>query len=148
MANKTILGERKVIVKSLECIKAVARRLDKDQGLDGTEFVLSKFTPNQVISDPESVLDMLIKYVFCVHGIDWYCDKWSVSGGGGVPTLRPGPGAVVTSSSREQEVEIYLQGLVLRTKMFLQVIMQSSKYIMTRKFSPPTGGFFLAPADG
>ena len=127
MASRTILSDRRVVMKSIECIKTIITKLDLSQGgFDGVETVLSQFSPNDVINDPKAVLDAFIVYLHCVHAIDFYSETWSVMERGGCNlTLRPEQQAVVTSSvGREQEVAAYLQKLQYRTDLLMQVQIQ------------------------
>lgn len=121
MASEGFLSDRRVIVSSIGLIKSIIRKLDKDQGgLNGLQSVLDQFGPSDVIDKPESVLDGLILYLFCVHSIDWYSNTWAVKAGSKV-TTRQGV-RVFAGESKEQEVQGYLQKLRHRTQLFLQVL--------------------------
>ena len=76
-----------------------------------------------MISQPQTILDQLILYLYFVHSIDWYSDSWEVKEDPMGLTVRPEPGVVVVSSliGRKQEVESYLRRLTYRTDLFLQV---------------------------
>ena len=109
------------IVKSIECIKSVIRKLEETcEGFNGVEVVSAQFSPNEIMNSPDGLLDALILYLYCVHAIDWYSDSWGVTRGG--LTVRQEAGLVVTASGgREGEELDYLRGLENRTRLFLQV---------------------------
>ena len=124
MNSSQILQDTRVIVKSIECAKQLIRKLDMEQELDGLSDILSNFSPNEMIANPESVLDQLILYLFCVHRVDWYSDKWEVMRGDIEDKLsvRPDPSIVVLGSvTRDAAVSSYIARMKHRTEEFLQV---------------------------
>ena len=143
MASKGWLCDKTVIVKSIECIKAVIHKLDQDQGdFDGVAVVLSQFSPNEVIAKPEAVLDQMIIYLHCVHSIDWYSESWVVKGRQESLTVRPDPGLVVSSlGGREQEKEEYLRRLTYRTELFVQVVLSLYYWLHNLNCSKLTNSF-------
>ena len=111
-------------MKSIECAKKLIRKLDREQEVDGLSDILSNFSPNDMIANPESVLDQLILYLFCVHRVDWYSEKWEVMRGDIEDKLsvRPDPSIVVLGSvTRDIAVGSYIARMEHRTEDFLQV---------------------------
>ena len=113
---------RQCLFKSIECIKSVISKLDSDklEEFNGVETVLSQFSPNDIISDPLSVLDSLVLYLYCVHSIDWNSDSWKVTNKELI--VREEEGVIVTGSGgRQQEEQTFMRRLEHRTELFLQV---------------------------
>ena len=113
-----------MIVNSIECAKQLIRKLDNEQELDGLSVILNNFSPNDIIANPESVLDQLILYLFCVHRVDWYSEKWEMMRGDIEDKLsvRPDPSIVVLGSvTRDAAVSSYIARMEHRTEAFLQV---------------------------
>ena len=78
--QQTMDYNRRVITVSLECIKTLIAKLDRDGGLgcDGLEYVMSQFSPSEAADSPLGILDSLILYLFHIHRVDWYSRTWRV----------------------------------------------------------------------
>ena len=68
-----------MVFASICCIKRILNSLDINEGdmaEGGADFVISKFSLEQVLKNPTALLDALILYLFVVHSIDWYSSTW------------------------------------------------------------------------
>ena len=97
---------RRVITVSLECIKTLIAKLDRDGGLgcDGLEYVMSQFSPSEAADSPLGILDSLILYLFHIHRVDWYSRTWRVGSASSL-TVREERDIVVTAANEEELVE-------------------------------------------
>jgi hypothetical protein len=116
---------RRVIAVSLDCIKSLIVKLDRDGdlGCDGVEYVMSQFSPSEAADSPLGMLDSLILYLFHIHRVDWYSRTWHVGLASSL-TVREERGIVVTAADEEELVEEKILELKERTKMFLKVLLK------------------------
>ena len=117
--------DRRVIVASLECIKRIISKLDKEAGVgsEGLEYVLSQFVPSEIMDNPIGLLDSLVLYLFHVHQMDWYSSTWVVGGATKLTVCKESD--VRVSADEERFVEKSLAELRARTNQFLQVLLKS-----------------------
>jgi hypothetical protein len=126
-AGRRMDYNRRVIAVSLECIKTLIVKLDKegDLGSDGVTCVMNNFSPSEATNNPLDLLDSLILYLFHVHRVDWYSSTWRVGTASSL-TVREGRDTMVTAAGKEGEelVEQKLVELRDRTEKFVKVLLQ------------------------
>ena len=77
-----VLKDTRVVFASICCLKRLLNTLDscsEGGGVTegGADFVISKFSLDQVLRKPTALLDALTLYLFIVHNIDWYSSNWA-----------------------------------------------------------------------
>ena len=80
--SQRVLKDTRVVFASICCLKRLLNTLDscsEGGGVTegGADFVISKFSLDQVLRKPTALLDALTLYLFIVHNIDWYSSNWA-----------------------------------------------------------------------
>ena len=124
-----VLRDTRVVFASICCIKRILNSLDISEGdlaEGGADFVISKFSLEQVLKNPTALLDALILYLFLVHSIDWYSSTW-----GRTSTMSDGKlgkreesdfVGVDHDHNHDNQVTICIADLRLRTEQFLEKV--------------------------
>ena len=124
-----VLRDTRVVFASICCLKRLLNTLGVAEG--GADFVISKFSLDEVLRKPTALLDALVLYLFIVHNIDWYSSTWERT--------------TILATSKEQsegEVKVFdescidhdeqvsrvIENLRRRTENFLQKV-QQQKFI-------------------
>ena len=90
----------------------------------GADFVISKFSLEQVLKNPTALLDALILYLFLVHSIDWYSSTWGRTStmSNGKLGKREESDFVGVDHNHDNQVTIFIADLRLRTEQFLEKV--------------------------
>ena len=88
----------------------------------GADFVISKFSLDQVLRNPTALLDALTLYLFIVHNIDWYSSNW-----GRTSTLTNKEQSELkvfeeTDIDHDEQVSKVIEDLRLRTEKFVHKV--------------------------
>ena len=122
-----VLRDTRVVFASICCIKRILNSLDISEGdlaEGGADFVISKFSLEQVLKNPTALLDALILYLFLVHSIDWYSSTWGRTStmSDGKLGKREESDFVGVDHNHDNQVTIFIADLRLRTEQFLEKV--------------------------
>ena len=121
--SMVVLRDTRVVFASICCLKRLLNTLGVAEG--GADFVISKFSLDEVLRKPTALLDALVLYLFIVHNIDWYSSTWERT-------------TTLTTSKEQSEVKVFdesdidhdeqvsrvIEDLRRRTENFLHEVQQ------------------------
>lgn len=125
--SSRVLRDSRVVFASICCLKRLLNTLDSCSGgggvsEGGADFVISKFSLDQVLRNPTALLDALTLYLFIVHNIDWYSSNW-----GRTSTLTNKEQSELkvfeeTDIDHDEQVSKVIEDLRLRTEKFVHKV--------------------------